>query len=149
MVINTLKPHHWCLISSPAYGLEQSSLSVPISLTERLIVFGTLTLSLAERSVLQCAHCRAGAAEAEGANQPEKETLVINRTIEFVPSIPANKMLGKRIPSLTNLHIINRPGTTWIGTFVKYKNQEATSKAKFTAHNIPFPVGISHPIPAL
>lgn len=80
MVINTLKPHH-CLISSPAYGLEQSSLSVPISLTERLIVFGTLTLSLAERSVLQCAHCRAGAAEAEGANQPEKETLVINRTI--------------------------------------------------------------------
>ena len=47
----------------------------------QFIVFGTLTLSLAERSVLQCAHCRAGAAEAEGANQPEKETPVIKGTI--------------------------------------------------------------------
>ena len=39
------------------------------------IVFKTLTLSLAERSVLQCAHCRAGAAEAEEVNQPEEKKL--------------------------------------------------------------------------
>ena len=40
---------------------------------------------------------------------------------------------------MTNLKINNRPGTTFIGTFDKYKNQEDTSKAKYIAHYIPFP----------
>ena len=45
-----------------------------INFSDRLIVFGTLTLSLVERSALRCAHCRAGEVEGEEENQPENET---------------------------------------------------------------------------
>ena len=48
----------------------------------RFILFGSLTLSLVERSALPCARCQAGGEEAEEENQPEKETPVVNRTMD-------------------------------------------------------------------